>query len=104
MKHCCDYMQMMIDEEKSIVFIPEFREYCVPVRDGGSSFLEMQYCPWCGVSKLKADDKESLDLVFAQLEEKQAMDREKRVHALEKTLDDLERVLDILVLSVEMAK
>ena len=48
MKHCCDRMQTMIDEEKSIVFIPEFREYGVPIRDGGSSFLEMEYCPWCG--------------------------------------------------------
>ena len=48
MKHCCDHMQRMIDEEKSIVYIPEFREYGVPVRDGGSSFLEMGYCPWCG--------------------------------------------------------
>ena len=48
MKHCCADMQMMIDEEKSIVFIPEFREYGVPIRDGGSSFLQMEYCPWCG--------------------------------------------------------
>ena len=48
MKHCCDHMQMMIDEEKSIVFLPEFREYGVPIRDGGSSFLEIEYCPWCG--------------------------------------------------------
>ena len=49
MKHCCNQMQRMIDEEKSIGFIPEFREYGVPVRDGGSSFLQMEYCPWCGV-------------------------------------------------------
>lgn len=57
MKHCCDHMQMMIDEEKSIVFIPEFREYGVPIRDGGNSFLVMEYCPWCG-SKLPASLRE----------------------------------------------
>ncbi len=80
------------------------KSVCVCNSCGRTIDKEFIYCPWCGVSKLKADDKESLDLVFAQLEEKQAMDREKRVHALEKTLDDLERDLDILVLSVEMAK
>ncbi len=57
MKHCCDHMQMMIDEEKSIVFIPEFREYGVPIRDGGNSFLVMEYCPWCG-SKLPGSLRE----------------------------------------------
>ena len=49
MKHCCDHMQRMIDEEKSIVFIPEIQEYGIPIRDGGSSFFQMEYCPWCGV-------------------------------------------------------
>lgn len=48
MEHCCSNMREMIDEENSIVFIPEFREYGVPICDGGSSFLEMQFCPWCG--------------------------------------------------------
>ena len=48
MNHCCEMMQMMIDQERSIVFIPEFREYGVPIRDGGCSILVMTYCPWCG--------------------------------------------------------
>ena len=63
MKHCCDQMQRMIDEEKSIVFIPEFREYGVPVRDGGSSFLEMEYCPWCGVKLPGSLREEYFDLL-----------------------------------------
>ena len=48
MEHCCSDMREMIEEENSIVFISEFREYGVPICDGGSSFLEMQFCPWCG--------------------------------------------------------
>jgi len=24
-------------------------EYCIPIRDGGSSFIEITHCPWCGI-------------------------------------------------------
>ena len=48
MKHCCEQMTYMVEEENSIVFVPKTKEYGVPIRDGGSSFLIMKYCPWCG--------------------------------------------------------
>ena len=38
MKHCCEQM----------TYISRTKEYGVPIRDGGSSFLVMKYCPWCG--------------------------------------------------------
>lgn len=47
-QHCCQEMQMMVEEENSIVFLEKFQEYGVPIRDGGSSYLLMNYCPWCG--------------------------------------------------------
>ena len=47
-EHCCSDMQYMIEEEQSIIFLPEFREYGVPILDGGGSFLQMSFCPWCG--------------------------------------------------------
>jgi hypothetical protein len=28
--------------------VPKFREYGIPILDGGSSFQEIAYCPWCG--------------------------------------------------------
>lgn len=34
--------------ESSIVYVPKFREYGAKVLDGGTSFLEIKYCPWCG--------------------------------------------------------
>jgi hypothetical protein len=37
-----------ISDESGIVYIPKFREYGVKVLDGGTSFLEINYCPWCG--------------------------------------------------------
>ena len=47
-EHCCSDMEMMINEERSVVYVPKFREYGFPILDGGSSFLIMKYCPWCG--------------------------------------------------------
>ncbi len=77
---------------------------CVCRSCGRTMEKEFIYCPWCGLSKINHEDKESQELVINQLEEKQALERERRVLELERTLDDLERDLDILVMSVEMAK
>lgn len=48
MGHCCEKMRMMVEEENSIVYIPKSREYGVPIADGGTSFLLIGFCPWCG--------------------------------------------------------
>ena len=48
MKHCCEQMTYMVEEENSIVFVSRTKKYGVPIRDGGSSFLIIKYCPWCG--------------------------------------------------------
>ena len=34
--------------ETAIRFIPKFKEYGIPVLDGGESFIVIQFCPWCG--------------------------------------------------------
>lgn len=57
MAHCCEEMFMMVEEEKSIVYLPQYREYGVPILDGGSSILVMNFCPWCG-RKLPASLRE----------------------------------------------
>lgn len=31
-----------------VVYVPRFDEYAIPIRDGGSSYSKIQYCPWCG--------------------------------------------------------
>ncbi len=42
-------MRNAIDSnESSIVFVPKFREYGIKIIDGGSSYLEINFCPWCG--------------------------------------------------------
>lgn len=45
---CCEMLCTVVsDPTIPIVFIPKFREYGVRVLDGGSSYIQMKYCPWC---------------------------------------------------------
>lgn len=81
------------------------KSVCVCKECGRTIEKEFIYCPWCGMSRIGvADNQEVLDSVFLKLEEKQADDREKRLRKLETQLDELERDLDVLVLSAEMHK
>lgn len=49
MSHCCERMKEMLYEEKTgLVFFAKFREYGILILDGGTSFQEIYYCPWCG--------------------------------------------------------
>lgn len=48
-KHCCvDIQKHILGNEVCINYIPKFREYGLLIKDGGSSFQEIYYCPWCG--------------------------------------------------------
>lgn len=31
-----------------VAYIPKFDEYGLLVHDGGSSMVQIQFCPWCG--------------------------------------------------------
>jgi hypothetical protein len=47
--HCCDMMESNLrDGETAIRYYPKFREYGILVLDGGSSFVQIRHCPWCG--------------------------------------------------------
>ena len=47
--HCCsDMAQALVDDDRTVVFVPKFREYGIPINDGGTSYKLIQYCPWCG--------------------------------------------------------
>lgn len=50
--HCCSSMnQNVLSKEVPVTYYPKFREYGISVLDGGSSFIEINACPWCS-SKL----------------------------------------------------
>ena len=47
--HCCDMMRYYVDHEDRVIYYwARFDEYLVPVHDGGSSGIQMRFCPWCG--------------------------------------------------------
>lgn len=48
MGHCCENMEHAISEDIALRYIGKFREYGLPILDGGSSMQEIHYCPWCG--------------------------------------------------------
>ena len=48
-EHCCDLMERNLKEgETAIRYDAKFREYGIPVLDGGSSTIKIIFCPWCG--------------------------------------------------------
>ena len=48
--HCCGMMRYYIAHENPVIYYwSRFDEYLVPVHDGGTSGIQMKFCPWCGV-------------------------------------------------------
>ena len=48
MSHCCKEMDTHANSDIGIVYLEKFREYGISYNDGGSSFQEITFCPWCG--------------------------------------------------------
>ena len=60
MAHCCEQMRSQLGwsctEHPSsfdcpdclVTYIEKFDEYGLIIHDGGWSFLEINFCPWCG--------------------------------------------------------
>lgn len=47
--HRCAQILVALDgEARSVIYVPKFREYGLPVNDGGPSFLGIEFCPFCG--------------------------------------------------------
>jgi hypothetical protein len=47
--HCCSEMKKHIEAgEVAIRYFPKFREYGILYLDGGTSFQDIKFCPWCG--------------------------------------------------------
>lgn len=36
------------DFDQVIRYVPYFREFGIPINDGGSSYSRINHCPWCG--------------------------------------------------------
>lgn len=57
-KYCCVHMAYYLIEEKIskdkinydsvITYASKRKEFGIPIHDGGSSYIQINYCPWCG--------------------------------------------------------
>ena len=62
------------------------------------------YCPWCGVSKVKNDTVEAIELQVQQYKQKKPDDRIQQIQKMEEELNSLEKELSVLILSHAMAE
>jgi len=54
--YCCDSIKYHLEQffkkpndvDSIINYVARFDEYGIPIRDGGASFIQINYCPWCG--------------------------------------------------------
>ena len=58
--HCCEIMRRKVEQQCDdhpspfdcadalIYFSQRLREYGLIIHDGGSSYSQIAYCPWCG--------------------------------------------------------
>ena len=46
---CCDRLRLAIEsDEVPVVYTAKYREFGIRVLDGGTSNIELLYCPWSG--------------------------------------------------------
>ena len=49
----CEMLRMNSSEDfdnvdTPVIYVRKFDEYGLKIFDGGSSFIEIKFCPWCG--------------------------------------------------------
>ena len=58
--HRCDQHPDVHECPDVIVYQSDSGDFRIPIRDGGTSFLTITYCPWCGsplqTANIKSDD------------------------------------------------
>jgi hypothetical protein len=42
-----------INPDAIVRFHKKTKDYGIPIHDGGSSFIEIEFCPWCGTKLTK---------------------------------------------------
>jgi hypothetical protein len=49
MHHCDQMDRVLADGETGLTYVEKFDEFGLNVEDGGSSYILLVHCPWCGV-------------------------------------------------------
>lgn len=49
LRSCCTFLDdFKKNNEFGLIYLPKFREYGFEYLDGGTSFQQILFCPWCG--------------------------------------------------------
>ena len=66
--HCCSEFDYFIKNgEVALCYNDTYREYGINVLDGGSSFIQIKYCPWCGNKFPKDVGDEFSHIIYDEL-------------------------------------
>lgn len=75
--HCCGQMRLAVEErceqhpnrydcpDALVDYVEKFDEYGLIVHDGGSSYVVIDYCPWCGAKLPESKRDEWFDRLEA---------------------------------------
>lgn len=76
------------------------------VCNGCGRTIEKEYvfCPWCGEEHKVAESKDYMDVIFQRYTNQRNAYKAQKINAMRSRLENLERDLDVLVLSAEMHK
>ena len=68
LNHCCFELDYFIKNgEVALCYNDIYREYGLNVLDGGSSFIQIKCCPWCGNKLPKDVGDEFSRLIYDEL-------------------------------------
>jgi hypothetical protein len=63
---------LLYDPDYPLIYVDQFREYGIRIFDGGSSFLVIDFCPFCGASlppRLRKEWFERLERLGLEIED-----------------------------------
>ena len=68
-KHCCKSTEYYLaNEDKIVHYWNKYGEYGIPVHDGGTSMIAIEYCPWCGEKLPQSNSGEILLKTHCKIE------------------------------------
>ena len=75
-----------------------------PVCSGCGRIIEKEFvfCPWCGSEHKDTENHDYMDMIFRRYTQTRNEIKAQKISAMKSRLENLEKDLDVLVLSAEM--
>lgn len=65
---------------------------------------EFAFCPWCGETHASIEKTDYMDVIFQRYTAQRNEYKQQKISSMSKKITDLEKELEVLVLSAEMHK